>query len=138
MHCRAWLDAAAGGCTFGKCRKGYPLSRGTQETPTAEPLGNLLPPKWEEDRSDLIEFKSSLYSPPFGNPSLNKIFSQCKSGLNRSRSLTHKLHLARSAHRTLRGEGFNCPTVHRPHKQFSFFKKKHLGILPVRDGGSAI
>jgi len=28
--------------------------------------------------------------------------------------------------------------VHRLHKQFTFFKKKNLGIPSVRDGGSAI
>ena len=55
----------------------------SKEASAAKPLWDLLPPKWEEDRSDLNEFKSSLYSPPFGNPSLKKIVSKCKSGLNR-------------------------------------------------------
>jgi hypothetical protein len=55
---------------FKNCRKWLPLSRGTKEASASRPLWDLLPPKWEEDRSDLNEFKSSLYSPLFGNTPL--------------------------------------------------------------------
>ena len=86
------VGAAGEETHFSKVRKRiYALPRGSQETSIARSLVDLLPPKREEDRSDLNKFKSSLYSPPFGNPSLKKIGSECRSGLNFYQKLTHSV-----------------------------------------------
>ena len=119
----------------------YALPRGSQETSIARSLVDLLPPKREEDRSDLNKFKSSLYSPPFGNPSLNKIVSKCRSGLNFYQKLTHSVSrvVEQSQITASRGrEILAFPQIHHPHKQFRLLKKKILAILHSCDSGGAI